>query len=52
MFEPLKNIEDFKKFLLETEPFDFDVMLEIKDKEKSAAKATEAAKQDIRLNII
>jgi UV DNA damage endonuclease len=46
------DIEDFKKFLLETEPFDFDVMLEIKDKEKSAAKATEAAKQDIRLNII
>jgi UV DNA damage endonuclease len=46
------DIEDFKKFLLESEPFDFDLMLEIKDKEKSAAKAIEAAKQDIRLNII
>jgi UV DNA damage endonuclease len=43
------DIKDFKKFLLETEPFDFDVMLEIKDKEKSASKAIEAAKQDIRL---
>jgi len=45
------DIEDFKKFLLDTEPFNFDVMLEIKDKEKSAAKAIEAANQDIRLNI-
>lgn len=46
------DIEDWKKFLLDTRPFNFDVMLEIKDKEKSAAKAIEAVKQDIRLNII
>jgi len=33
------DAESFKKFLKETEGFDFDVMLEIKDKEKSALKA-------------
>jgi UV DNA damage endonuclease len=43
------DIEDFKKFLVDSEPFDFDVMLEIKDKEKSALKAVESAKLDIRL---
>ena len=42
------DIEDFKKFLLETEPFDFDVMLEIKDKERSAIKAVQVAKQNVR----
>jgi len=30
------NLEDFSLFLKQTEPFNFDVMLEIKDKEKSA----------------
>ena len=31
----------FKKFLEETQNLDFDIMLEIKDKEKSAVKALE-----------
>ena len=35
------DIEDFDLLLKETEPFDFDIMLEIKDKEKSAIKAIE-----------
>ncbi|MGE5445664.1 MAG: UV DNA damage repair endonuclease UvsE [Ignavibacteriales bacterium] len=35
------NVEHFKRFLNETENFDFDIMLEIKDKEKSALKAME-----------
>lgn len=34
------NIKKFKDFLKETEQFDFDIMLEIKDKEKSAIKVT------------
>jgi UV DNA damage endonuclease len=42
------DVEDFKKFLVDSEPFDFDVMLEIKDKEKSALKAVESVKLDIR----
>ncbi len=45
----LIDLENFNWFLFETEPFDFDVMLEIKDKEKSAIKALEAAKNDPRL---
>ena len=43
------NLEDFNRFLRETEPFDFDLMLEIKDKEASAMKAIEAASGDRRL---
>jgi UV DNA damage endonuclease len=43
------NLEDFGLFLKQTEPFDFDVMLEIKDKEKSAIKALEYATNDWRL---
>lgn len=35
------NVEHFKRFLNETENFDFDIMLEIKDKEKSALRAME-----------
>jgi len=35
--------------LEETKPFDFDMMLEIKDKEKSALKAIKFASQDDRL---
>jgi UV DNA damage endonuclease len=43
------NIEDFDLFLKQTMPFDFDVMLEIKDKEKSAIKAVELAIRDERV---
>ena len=39
----------FREFLRETSPFDFDVMLEIKDKERSAITALEEAKWDPRL---
>ena len=44
------NLEDFSLFLKQTEPFDFDVMLEIKDKEKSAIKAIGYAMNDLRLH--
>ena len=43
------NLKHFKEFLKQTTPFDFDVMLEIKDKEKSAIKAVKAASGDKRL---
>lgn len=43
------NIEDFDLFLKQTLPFDFDVMLEIKDKEESAIKAVEFANKDWRI---
>ena len=39
----------FAEFLERSRPFDFDVMLEIKDKEASAAKAIAAAADDPRL---
>lgn len=42
------DIKDFKRFLIESLPFDFDIMLEIKDKENSALKAIEIAKNDSR----
>ncbi|NIN01172.1 MAG: UV DNA damage repair endonuclease UvsE [candidate division Zixibacteria bacterium] len=42
------NPRHFKKFLEETKPFDYDVMLEIKDKEKSALRAVNAAWGDGR----
>lgn len=44
------DIDDFVGFLDETSPFDFDVMLEIKDKETSAIRAMEAASGDWRFN--
>ena len=42
------NTQQFRRFLSETSPLDFDVMLEIKDKEKSALKAVKAARDDAR----
>ena len=44
------NIEDFTLFLKQSNPFDFDVMLEIKDKEKSAIKAINLAIKDWRVH--
>jgi UV DNA damage endonuclease len=41
--------EDFRQFLRETLPADFDIMLEIKDKEKSALAALGIAREDPRL---
>ena len=38
----------FKKFLEASRPNDFDIMLEIKDKEKSALKAVSVASNDTR----
>lgn len=43
------NIEDFNLFLKQSNPFDFDLMLEIKDKEKSAIKAVDFAIKDWRI---
>lgn len=43
------NIEDFNLFLKQNKLFDFDVMLEIKDKEKSAIKAIDLASTDERV---
>ncbi len=44
------NISRFKQFLKDSKPFDFDIMLEIKDKEKSAFAAVQAAKKDKRFS--
>jgi UV DNA damage endonuclease len=41
--------EDFRQFLKETMPADFDIMLEIKDKENSALAALAIAQDDPRL---
>jgi UV DNA damage endonuclease len=38
----------FERFLRETQPTDFDIMLEIKDKERSALKAVQVARNDER----
>ena len=43
------NLEDFSKFLKQTQPFNIDIMLEIKDKEKSAIKAIGYVVNDWRL---
>ena len=43
------NMEDFDLFLKQTISFDFDLMLEIKDKEKSAIKAVNFAIKDWRI---
>jgi len=42
------DVRKFKRFLKASYPYDFDVMLEIKDKEKSALKAVQAASSDTR----
>jgi UV DNA damage endonuclease len=43
--------DDFRQFLVITRPADFDIMLEIKDKERSALEALRIAKGDPRLVI-
>ena len=40
----------FKRFLTTTQPYDFDIMLEIKDKETSAIKAVQIARKDMRFS--
>jgi UV DNA damage endonuclease len=45
------NIAHFKTFLNQTNCFDYDLMLEIKDKERSALRALETVVKDPRLNI-
>ena len=42
------DLNDFKKFLKVSEPYDFDIMLEIKDKEKSAIEAVKILREDVR----
>jgi UV DNA damage endonuclease len=41
--------KDFKQFVTESSPYDFDLMLEIKDKENSAKRAVEILNNDKRL---
>jgi UV DNA damage endonuclease len=43
------DLREFRKFLKLSRPFDFDLMLEIKDKERSALAALRAAGADPRL---
>ena len=43
------DLEDFKCFLAQSLQFDFDIMLEIKDKEKSAINAINFAMRDLRV---
>ena len=43
--------DDFRQFLVTTRAADFDIMLEIKDKERSALEALEIAREDPRLVI-
>jgi UV DNA damage endonuclease len=42
------NIRRFRKFIETSKPYDFDIMLEIKDKEKSALKAVRIVQNDAR----
>jgi UV DNA damage endonuclease len=42
------DLKDFKRFLDESKPYDFDIMLEIKDKEASALKALKYIEKDKR----
>ncbi|MBD3215532.1 MAG: UV DNA damage repair endonuclease UvsE [Candidatus Lokiarchaeota archaeon] len=45
------QLRDFRKFIEQTREYNFDMMLEIKDKEKSALKALEVLNDDERLAI-
>jgi len=45
------NLEYFGEFLDKSKPYDFDIMLEIKDKEMSALKALEIASHDYRFSV-
>ncbi|RLL83770.1 UV DNA damage repair endonuclease UvsE [Mesotoga sp. BH458_6_3_2_1] len=42
------DLDHFNSFLIKSRPYDFDIMLEIKDKEKSAEVAISVANQDNR----
>lgn len=42
------DIKDFQRFLKQSNPYNFDIMLEIKDKETSALKTLEILKKDKR----
>ena len=42
------NLKDFESFLIKSKPYDFDIMLEIKDKESSAIKAKNILETDNR----
>ena len=44
------DIKSFQHFITETRKYDFDIMLEIKDKEISAIKAVDLVKEDIRFS--
>jgi UV DNA damage endonuclease len=46
------DIRSFRRFLSQSGPLDFDIMLEIKDKEKSALRAVRAARGDPRLAMV
>ena len=45
------NINHFKAFIRKTSEFNFDIMLEIKDKEQSALKAIKILEKDLRIKI-
>lgn len=49
---PSIDMEDFQTFLTHSRPHDFDIMLEIKDKEASAEKAVAAARNDKRFALL
>jgi len=46
------DVEHFNRFLAMTTPFDYDIMLEIKDKDKSGLKAVGIASADDRFKVI
>lgn len=46
------NLEHFGEFLDKSNPYDFDIMLEIKDKEMSALEAIEIASRDDRFSVV